>query len=142
MRVIVSSCLLGIDCRYCGDGYPQEGILKLIKDHQVIPVCPEQLGGLPTPRQSVELVNGRAVDKCGCDMTEQFLKGAEEVDKISRLFEVKVAILKSNSPSCGCGQVYDGTFSGQLTSGDGMTARLLKKSDIKIYNEDNFKKAF
>ena len=75
-------------------------------------------------------------------MTEQFLKGAEEVDKISRLFEVKVAILKSNSPSCGCGQVYDGTFSGQLTSGDGMTARLLKKSDIKIYNEDNFKKAF
>lgn len=71
MRVTVSSCLLGIDCRYCGDGYPQEGILKLIKDHQVIPVCPEQLGGLPIIlRQSVELVNGRAVDKFRCDMTE------------------------------------------------------------------------
>ena len=103
MRVIVSSCLLGIDCRYCGDSYPQEEILKLIKDHQVIPVCPEQLGGLPTPRKSVELVNGRAVDKFRCDMTEQFLKGAEEVDKIAHLFEVKVGILKSNSSSCGCG---------------------------------------
>lgn len=92
MRVIVSTCLLGIDCKCCGDGYPQEEILKIIKDHQMIPVCPEQLGGLATPRKSVELVNVSAMNKCGCDMTEQFLKGTEEVDKIAHLFGVKVVI--------------------------------------------------
>ncbi len=94
MKIIVSSCLLGMDCRYCGNGYPQNDILKLIKDHQVIPVCSEQSGGLPTLRKAVELVKGCAVDKSGCDMTKQFLKEVEEVDKTTCLFEAKVVILK------------------------------------------------
>jgi uncharacterized protein YbbK (DUF523 family) len=138
MNILVSACLLGIDCRYCGTGCYHEDIAKLAEKHYLIPVCPEQLGGLPTPREPVELVNGFAIDKQGRNVTEQFKKGAIEVLKLAKLYHCTLAILKSNSPSCGFGKVYDGTFTGKLTDGDGITSAYLAKSRITIVNEKNY----
>lgn len=139
MKILVSSCLLGVDCRYCGTGFKQDEIIKLKENYILIPVCPEQLGGLPTPREPVEIVSDRVVDKYCNDLTMSFEKGAQEVLKIAKLLEVKTAILKANSPSCGCGQIYDGTFSGTLTKGNGVTANRLLEAGFEIYNENNFK---
>lgn len=137
MNILVSSCLLGLNCRYCGNGCLSQAVQKLSSRHTIIPVCPEQMGGLPTPRPPVELVDGRAVNKDGADCTEQFQKGAEEVLKLARMFHCKYAILKCKSPSCGFGQIYDGTFSGKLTEGSGITACLLHRNGITVFNENN-----
>ncbi len=126
MNILVSACLLGVDCRYCGSGLFNAEVYKLKSSHNLIPVCPEQLGGLTTPRNPVELVNGRAVDKDNNDYTGQFEKGAEETVKIAKLLDCPFAILKSNSPSCGYGKVYDGTFQGTLVNGKGITAAKLE----------------
>lgn len=137
MNILVSACLLGVECRYSGDGLLNPDVYKLKEKHNLIPVCPEQLGGLPTPRNPVEIKNGKVYDKNQKEFTEQFQKGAEEVLKIAKLLDCSVAILKSNSPSCGSGKVYDGTFQGKLIEGNGLTARKLKENGIKIYNEKN-----
>lgn len=136
MNILVSACLLGVDCRYCGTGLYHEQVAARSKEQHLIPVCPEQLGGLPTPRPPVELVNGRAIDNTGTDRTKEFQKGAEEVLKLARLFNCTHAILKSRSPSCGRGTIYDGTFSGKLTDGNGLTADLLMKNGIQVLMED------
>lgn len=138
MNILISACLLGLDCRYCGEGSFNEQAAALNVQHRLLPVCPEQLGGLPTPRQPVELVNNRAIDQYGQDSTPQFVKGAAETLKLTRLFGCTHAILKSRSPSCGYGQIYDGTFSGRLTAGNGITADCLQKAGICILNETNF----
>ncbi len=135
MNILVSACLLGVDCRYCGTGLFNEAVYKLKNNHNLIPVCPEQLGGLTTPRNPVELVNGQAVDKEHNDYTAQFEKGAEETLKIAKLLDCTTAILKSNSPSCGYGKIYDGTFEGNLTDGNGVTAAKLAENDIKVMTE-------
>lgn len=135
MNILVSACLLGVDCRYCGTGLFHEAVCKLKNNHNLIPVCPEQLGGLTTPRNPVELVKGRAVDKENNDVTAQFLKGAEETLKIAKLLDCTTAVLKSNSPSCGYGRIYDGTFGGSLIEGNGITAAKLAENDIKIMTE-------
>ena len=135
MNILVSACLLGVDCRYCGTGLFNEAVYKLKNNHNLIPVCPEQLGGLTTPRNPVELVNGQAVDKEHNDYTAQFEKGAEETLKIAKLLDCTTAILKSNSPSCGYGKIYDGTFEGNLTDGNGVTAAKLSENDIKVMTE-------
>lgn len=135
MNILVSACLLGVDCRYCGTGLFNEAVYKLRNNHNLIPVCPEQLGGLATPRNPVELVDGLAVDKEHNDFTEQFKKGAEETLKIVQLLDCTTAILKSNSPSCGYGKIYDGTFEGNLIDGNGITAAKLEEIDIKIMTE-------
>ncbi len=140
--ILVSACLLGINCKYSGGNNKIQGIQELLKDEILIPVCPEQLGGLETPRNPSEiiLINGKknVVDKKGNDVTLQFIKGGEETLKIAKMYNIEKAILKSNSPSCGCGSIYDGTFSGRLVKGDGITAALLKSNNIKIYNETNY----
>lgn len=135
MNILVSACLLGVDCRYCGTGLPNEAVLKLRNNHNLIPVCPEQLGGLTTPRIPVELKDGKAFDKENNDVTRQFQKGAEEALKIARLLDCTTAILKSNSPSCGYGKIYDGTFEGVLKDGNGITAAKLAKNEIKVMTE-------
>jgi uncharacterized protein YbbK (DUF523 family) len=137
VKVLVSACLLGLDCRYCGTGKYIHELKSLSKEHQFIPVCPEQLGGLPTPRNPVELREGRAVEQDGTDRTEQFSKGAAESLKLAEYFECKTAILKANSPSCGYGQIYDGTFNGKLKAGKGLTSELLHKKGIKIFTEES-----
>lgn len=139
MNIVVSACLLGVTCRYNGSGVLIQDIVKLMDNHTLIPVCPEQLGGLPTPRNPVELVEGRALTKEGKVVTEEFQKGALETLHLAKLYQCEAAILKSNSPSCGSGRIYDGSFRGTLTEGNGVTAALLKEHGIKVYTEHELK---
>jgi len=140
--ILISACLLGINCKYSGENNKIKGLEELLKKEILIPVCPEQLGGLETPRKPSEIITKNSikyvVDKNGNDVTSQFLKGAEETLKIVNMYNIKEAILKSNSPSCGCGSIYDGTFSGKIVKGDGITSALLKSKNIKIFNETNY----
>ena len=135
MKLLVSACLLGVYCRYDGKTKENQDIKELLKDHTLIPVCPEIMGGLPTPRLPVEQQNGRAINKNGENVTAQFERGAREVLRIAKLYECDAAILKERSPSCGHGVIYDGTFTGTLTDGDGYTAKLLTEHGIKVYGE-------
>lgn len=135
MNILVSACLLGVECRYNGGGVLSSGIEKLMKAHHLIPVCPEIMGGLATPRTPAERRDGRVVTRSGEDVTEAYQKGAREVLRLCRLFGCEAAILKERSPSCGRGRIYDGTFSGRLTEGDGVCAELLGKNGIKVYGE-------
>ena len=136
-KILVSACLLGICCRYDGRGNPNDAVLSLLNrdDITLIPVCPEQLGGLSTPRIPSERRGERVVNRAGEDVTSQFIRGAEEALRIAKLYGCQVAVLKERSPSCGCGRIYDGTFSGKLTDGDGVTAELLRRGGIKVYGE-------
>jgi uncharacterized protein YbbK (DUF523 family) len=134
---IVSACLAGINCRYDGESRPNELIVKLVIKGKAIPVCPEQLGGLPTPRTPAENRGTKAFTKDGRNVTKEFIKGAKEGLKIAKLCRCKEAILQSKSPSCGCGKIYDGTFSGKLISGDGIFAKLLKQNGIKVITEND-----
>lgn len=134
---LVSACLAGIKCRWDGDSRPCEKVMELVRQGKAIPVCPEQLGGLTTPRTPAEQRGDKVFTKDGKDVTAEFKKGAEEALKIAKLANCKEAILKSKSPSCGFGKVYDGTFSGNLTKGDGVLAALLKKNNIKIITEND-----
>lgn len=136
---IVSACLAGIRCRYDGRACSNKKVVELVKQGEAIPVCPEQLGGLPTPRQSCEIKNRKVISKKGEDLTKKFLRGAEEALKIAKLVNCKTAILKSKSPSCGCGKIYDGSFVGKLVKGDGIFTRLLKQNDIKVISEEELK---
>jgi len=135
--IIVSSCLAGINCRYDGKSKPHPDILKMIQEGKAIPVCPEQLGGLATPREPTEIRDNTAITQSGRDVTEEFQKGAEEGLHIALLAKAHFAILKKNSPSCGCGKIYDGSFTGTLTEGDGIFCKLLKKHNIIIQTEDD-----
>lgn len=134
---LCSACLLGIKCRYDGKSKPDEKVMELSKKEVLIPVCPEQLGGLPTPRENREIRGKKVIAKSGRDETKNYKKGAEETLKLAKLFGIKEAILKQRSPSCGCGQIYDGTFSGKLIKGDGVTTALLKKKGIKVISEED-----
>lgn len=136
-NVLVSLCLLGISCRYDGQSRPAK--LNLPADWHLIPVCPEQLGGLPTPRTPAERRGDRWETEDGRDVTAQYRRGAEEALRIAELFHCDTAILKEKSPSCGCGKIYDGTFSKTLVSGDGATAELLKMHGINILGENDVK---
>lgn len=134
--ILCSACLLALCCRYDGKSKGNSKVLELAARETLIPVCPEQLGGLPTPRPQTELLEGRAVRRDGSEVTAYFEKGAAETLKIARLYGIKRAILKQRSPSCGSGQIYDGTFSGTLTKGDGITTRLLKEHGIDVISEE------
>ena len=138
MKILISACLLGVCCRYDGASKPHPLAAALAERHQLVPVCPEQLGGLPTPRPPAERREDRVVTQSG-DVTEQYRRGAEETLKLCKLFGCEVAVLKERSPSCGHGQVYDGTFSGTLTAGDGVTAEMLTTHGIPVYGESQIK---
>ena len=135
MNILVSACLLGVNCRYNGGGKLQEDLLKLQKHHHLIPICPEQLGGLPTPRPASEIQNQKVISKNGIDVTAQFNAGALESLKLAKLYCCTYAILKERSPSCGFGQIYDGSFTGSLIEGNGITAKLLADHGITIIGE-------
>ncbi len=133
---LCSACLLGIKCRYDAKSKPNEKVLTLSKKMVFIPVCPEQLGGLTTPRSPAEQKDNKVFTKDGEDVTAQFEKGAEETLKILKQFNIKEFIAKSKSPSCGSGKIYDGTFSNKLIKGDGVTTALLKRNGIKVISEE------
>lgn len=135
--VLCSACLLGVKCRYDGKSKANRKVIRLSKKATLIPVCPEQLGELPTPREPAEQKGRKVFTKSGKDVTSSFKKGAKEVLKLAKLFGVKKAILKQRSPSCGSGQVYDGTFSGKVIKGDGITASLLKRNGIEVISKED-----
>ena len=122
MRVLVSACLLGVSCRYDGKSKTYELMDQLCRRHEVVPVCPEQLGGLPTPRTPAERRGERVVTRDGGDVTAQYLRGAREVLGLAQSLGCTVAVLKERSPSCGAGQIYDGSFTGTLTGRAGRVA--------------------
>lgn len=133
---IVSACLTGINCDYKGGSRRCPKVIALVKQGEAIPVCPEQLGGLTTPRVAAEQRGGKVITKDGDDVTKQFEKGAKEGLKIVKLVNCDSAILKARSPSCGAGKIYDGTFSKTLIDGDGTFAKLLKENNIEVLTED------
>lgn len=137
MRLLISACLLGCPCRYDGASKPHPGCDALWARHTVVPVCPEKLGGLPTPRPPAERRDGRVVTAAGADVTTAYRRGAEEALRLCRVFGCEAALLKERSPSCGCGAVYDGSFTATLTVGDGVTAALLKAEGISVYGESH-----
>ncbi len=136
--IIVSACLAGYRVRYDGKTVPNEEIVSLMKRGEAIPVCPEMLGGLPCPRTPSERTpdGGRVIMRDGKDVTEAYRKGAEETLRMARLYGCTHAILKARSPSCGCGTIYDGTFSGTLKEGNGVTAELLLENGITVTVKD------
>ncbi|MFA6047917.1 MAG: DUF523 domain-containing protein [Parcubacteria group bacterium] len=133
---LCSACLLGVNCRYDGKNKANEKVLELSKKEKLIPVCPEQLGGLPTPRTKSEILDGKVITEKGEDVTEKFQKGAEETLKIAKENNITEAILKQESPSCGCGKIHDGTFSGKVIEDWGITVDSLRKNGIKVISEE------
>ena len=138
--LLISACLLGCACRYDGKSKPHPLAVELARRGLAVPVCPEQLGGLPTPRRPSERQGGRVVMADGRDVTAEYRRGAEEALHLARLYGCTAAVLKERSPSCGKGQIYDGTFTGTLTAGDGVTAELLTAGGIKVYGESELEK--
>ena len=135
MRILVSACLIGVNCRYNAEPVMKLDLEKLMERHELIPVCPEQLGGLPTPREPSEIQGDRVVMKSGRDVTEEYRRGAEETLRLAKLFGCNCALMKERSPSCGFGEVYDGRFSGTLCAGNGVTAGLLSENGIEVFGE-------
>ena len=133
---IVSACLAGKKYRFDGCSKPCQKIIDLVEQGEAVPVCPEGLGGLSTPREPAEQQGDRVITKSGRDVTEEFEQGAEAALKIAQENRCTEAVLKSKSPSCGSGKVFDGTFSGKLVEGDGVFAKKLKDSGIEVISEE------
>jgi len=138
-QILVSACLFGKNCKYSGGNNKiSDNLIKDIsKKYDVKLICPEELGGLETPREPAEIRSGKVYTKSGKDVTKNFIKGAKIVLETAKKHDIKLAILKSNSPSCSSGHIYDGTFSSKLIKGKGMTADLLIKNEIKVIDEND-----
>ena len=132
MKILVSACLAGENCKYSGGNNYSEKLMKFLEGHEVVTVCPEVLGGLPTPRVPCEIVRGVVTNREGIVVDREFRLGAEKALKIALREKVDLAILQSRSPSCGPKEVYDGSFSKRLVPGMGVFARLLKENGVKI----------
>ena len=145
---LVSACLLGINCNYKGKSKPNQKLIEEFKGGLLYPVCPEVLGrmGVPHPPAEIsggtglDVINGKAkvMTSDGADVTKKFIDGAFAVLAIAESIGAKEAVLKARSPSCGCGKIYDGTFSDTLIDGDGVTAALLKKNGLKVVTEEEY----
>lgn len=149
---LISACLCGINCKYNGKNNYNPLFEDMLKRQELIPICPEEMGGLSTPRSPCEIWGGtgeqvlageaRVISIEGHDLTSAFLKGAEEVLKVAIDLGINEAIFQSRSPSCGCGQIYDGTFSSQLIKGDGVATALLRRHGITVTNEAEYLSSF
>ena len=138
--MIISACLCGCDCKYNGKNNKNESCVELLKRGKAVLVCPEQLGGMTTPRVPSEILKNdgkiSVISKEGKDVSKEFKKGAKEALKIAKLVDAKVAILKNGSPSCGSKYIYDGTFSNNKIEGKGITAKLFMENGIEVFSED------
>ena len=134
-KILVSACLLGDACRYDGKSKPSPAVIALREKYELIPVCPEVMGGLPTPRMPSEICGTRVVMKDGTDVTQNYETGAQIALRMAREHGCTVAVLKERSPSCGSGLIHNGLFDGGMTDGDGITARLLKANGIRVLGE-------
>ena len=137
MKIAVSACLLGHNCKYSGGNNRSQKVLDYIEGHEVIPVCPEVTGGMPTPRVPVELKDSKAINRDGEDVTEFFQRGVEKTMKKLDGQNIDLAILQPRSPSCGCKQIYDGTFTKTLIDGKGMFAQALADAGISMMDGDD-----
>ena len=138
MKIMVSACLLGENCKYNGGSNKNEALLQLLKEHEVIPVCPEVLGGLPTPRIPSEIRAGTVVNQKGVSVDAEFRLGADRCLRIAQEEKPDLVIFKSRSPSCGVLQHYDGSFTSTLTDGPGITAELLKNHGYSVIEAEDF----
>lgn len=136
MKIMVSACLLGENCKYSGGNNRSEKVLEYIKGHEVFPVCPEVMGGLPTPRVPAEIVCGTVINKDGVNVDREYRMGAEAALEIAKRENIDLAILQPRSPSCGAREIYDGTFSGRRIPGQGVTAALLEKNGFRVIGAD------
>lgn len=132
---VVSACLAGIKCNYKGEAKPCQQVIDLVARGEAIAVCPEQLGGLPTPRTPSEIIGDKVINQKGQDVTDNFISGAKEALKVALDNDCNEAILKSKSPSCGSGKIYDGTFTDTLIDGDGVFTKMLKERGFKVITE-------
>ena len=137
MKIAVSACLLGHNCKYSGGNNRSQKVLDYIEGHEVIPVCPEVTGGMPTPRVPVELKDSKAINRDGEDVTEFFQRGVEKTMEKLDGQNINLAILQPRSPSCGCKQIYDGTFTKTLIDGKGMFAQALADAGIPMMDGDD-----
>ena len=136
MKVMVSACLLGENCKYNGGNNLNPDLLRLLSGHTVIPVCPEVLGGLPVPRIPAEIVNGAVVNREGISVDDAFRRGAEKALELAAAERPDLIILQSRSPSCGARQVYDGTFSGTLVRGKGVFAEMVANAGFRVMDAE------
>ncbi|MBQ0050511.1 MAG: DUF523 domain-containing protein [Treponema sp.] len=132
MKILVSACLLGENCKYNGGNNFSQSVADFVKGHELVPVCPEVLGGLPVPRVPAEIVNGVVTNREGIVVDKEFRKGAQLALEIALREKVDLAILQSRSPSCGCRQIYDGSFEKKLVDGMGVFARMLVEDGVKV----------
>ncbi len=137
MTILVSACLLGKNCKYNGGSNRNERVLRFVAGHEIIPVCPEMLGGLPAPRKPVEWRNGRAVTRDGDDWTDAFRLGVSRAMALIEGKRIDLAILQSRSPTCGVKQIYDGTFSGKRIAGQGALAQALAERGIPLMDAED-----
>lgn len=137
MRIAVSACLLGENCKYNGGNNYNKKLIDFVKGHEVIALCPEILGGLATPRLPAEVVNGIVRQKDGKSVDDEFKKGAKEALDIAKKNKVDLVILQSRSPSCGVNNIYDGSFTGKLIEGSGVFAKILKENNIKVIDVED-----
>ena len=138
MKILVSACLLGVNCKYTGGNNYNEKIMEYLSDKEIIPICPEIMGGLPTPRKASEIKGDKVFMIDGVDVTANFQKGAKETLELAKKLGVTKALLKAKSPSCGYKKIYDGTFTDTLIDGNGITAELLEKNGFEILTEKDF----
>jgi len=136
MDIAVSACLLGYNCKYNGLNNKNEKVIALANHYNLCPICPEVYGELGTPRAPSEIVLDKVINKYGKNVTSNFNLGAKLAYEICEIRGIKYAVLKEKSPSCGCGLIYDGSFTGKLVNGDGITAKLFKEKGIKVYTEN------
>ena len=137
MKIMVSACLLGENCKYNGGNNLRPELLQLLSGHSVIPVCPEVLGGLPVPRVPAEIVNGTVMNREGDCVDAAFRRGAEKALELAKQEQPDLIILQSRSPSCGVKQVYDGTFSGTLIPGEGVFAQLARQAGFQVADAED-----
>lgn len=140
MKILVSACLLGENCKYNGGNNRCEEIIKLGEKHKLVPICPECFAGLPIPRVPSEIKGDKVFSKDGKDLTEEFKDGAEKALYVAQEAGCQIAILKERSPSCGFGKIYDGSFSGKVIDGNGIAAQLLYENGIVILGESQLRK--
>ena len=141
-NVLISACLLGFECKYCGGSnkLPERQLAALGERFRLIPVCPETAGGLPIPREPSERLGAVIIGRSGRDVTAEFEKGAETALRLARRFGCKKALLKERSPSCGSGTIYDGSFTGTVVPGDGDAAEKLRAAGVALFGESEVEK--
>ena len=141
-KILISACLVGDKCKYDGHTNYTPLIKDLLEKYELVPFCPEVEGGLPTPRKPSERKGDKVINNVGKDVTRNFELGAEKALNICKYLNIKIAILKENSPSCGVNQIYDGNFNKKLIKGEGVTTELLRKNGITVYTENQIEELF